>query len=216
MHFYVLENAPTGDNEQARTDAIAADDSRVGEAPRCELCGKFTGPLEWLPPFRVEIETWGKRFGDLAFFGGESDILVSERFKGLWDRAQLVGLAGFEPVEIARVKRYRKLKGDPPHYLRAQVLRGQTDVDYAASGFEFGEPPTCPACQLGVIMKRRAGIVIKPESWHGEDIFVPRGSGEILVAPRFKKFCEAYEIANAVFAPAETYARDFYPWEKNE
>jgi hypothetical protein len=164
----------------------------------------------------VKLETWGKRFGDLVFFGGGPDILVSERFGRLFDGAKLVGLAGFEPVEVVSAKRYRKLKGDPPHYLRAQVLRGQTDVDYMASGFEFREPPTCPACQMGVIMKRRSGIVIKPDSWQGEDIFMPRGSGEILVAPRFKEFCEAHDIANAIFAPAETYGRDFYPWEKNE
>ena len=49
----------------------------------------------------------------------------------------------------------------------------------------------------------------------GEDIFIARGlPGTIVVSERFKEWCEANEVRNAVFVPAEEYAHDFYPWEK--
>jgi hypothetical protein len=71
-------------------------------------------------------------------------------------------------------------------------------------------------CEIELSELSPCVLIVERHSWQGEDIFMPRGSGEILVAPRFKEFCGAHDIANAIFAPAETYGRDFYPWEKNE
>jgi hypothetical protein len=51
------------------------------------------GSIRWLPPYRVEIETWGEAFGDVVF-GRANDLLVSERFAFLWEEARLVGIDG--------------------------------------------------------------------------------------------------------------------------
>jgi hypothetical protein len=169
--------------------------------------------LPWLPPYRVEIETWGKRFGDFAF-GGAEWFLVSERFKKVYEESHLVGLSGFDPVEILNVKRYRKILGDPPRYYKVDVAQSATTVDAKASAMEFTDDEiTCSACltRRGTL-KRWKGVYIIPERWSGEDIFTPRDSPVNFVTSRiFKDVCEANYIKNAVFIPAENYSHDFWP-----
>jgi hypothetical protein len=167
-----------------------------------------------LAPFSVELHTWGDEFGDLALKSVGTDLLVSARFKALWEREGLVGLSGFEPVEVVKVKRRRKLPGKPPRYFKAAVVRSQAVVDEVASDVELEEPATCPVCQLGSGIKRWKAIIIKAGTWSGEDIFLPRWVGDLVVTNRFKDFCEANAVKNAVFIPAEEYGHDFYPWEK--
>ena len=149
-------------------------------------------------------------------FPTASDILVSLRFKELWENQGLAGLSDFEPVEVVKVTRHRKLVGEPPLYFKAAVVLSQAVVDDVASGVEQEEPPTCPACRLGGGIKCWRAIIIEPGTWDGIDIFRPRWAGAFLATSRFKDFCEVNEIRNAVFIPAEEYGHDFYPWEKEQ
>ena len=160
-----------------------------------------------------ELSTWGREFGDVAF-PTASDILVSVRFKQLWERQGLVGLSNFKPVEVVKVTWHRKLVAEPPPYFKATVVLSQAVVDDVASGVEQEEPPTCPVCRKGGLVKCWRAIIIKPETWAGEDIFRPRWCGAFLATTKFKEFCEGNEIRNAVFIPADEYSHDFYPWEK--
>lgn len=220
MRFFVLERKPTGASESGRTDVMQQEGFTVGEAPRCPACGGFIGMLKWLPPYRVEMDTWGDHFGDFAFGGGCEWFLVSDRFRSIYVRSGLKGLSGFDPVEVTKITRHnKKLRGNPPQYFKVDVVRSQTAVDQALSGFEWSEGASiCPVCLIpkeGVI-KRWSGIVIRSESWQGEDIFVPRGGGELITTSRFKELCEGSEVKNAVFVPAESYGHDYYPWEKQQ
>lgn len=218
MRFYVLERKPTKQKESSRTDVMQEVGFSVDEAPRCRACARFIGMLKWLPPYRVEIDTWGDHFGDCAFGGGCEWFLVSDRFRTLCAQSGITGLSGFYPVEAAKITRHnKKLRGTPPQYFKVDVVRSQTAVDPAASGFEWSEGTTlCPVCLFpkeGVI-KRWRGIVVRSETWQGEDIFVPRGGGELVTTSRFKELCELNEVKNAVFVPAESYSHDYYPWEQ--
>lgn len=198
----------------ARTDAQLADGFNPGEASRCNACSQFIGMRPWLPPFRVELDTWGNEFGDLAFLSVGTDVLISLRFKQLWERQLLVGLSGFEPVEIVKVRRHGKAAGDPPPYFRAVIPRSQTTVDFVASEFEWNDVPSCPVCYLGDI-KRWKRVVIDRSTWAQEDIFVARGlPGEFITSERFQEFCKANDLRNATLVPAEAYGHDFYPWER--
>jgi hypothetical protein len=216
--FFVLEPFPKGKYDSARTDVMETEGANVGEAPKCPSCGRAIGMLKWLPPYRVEMDAWGDHFGDFAFVGGCEWFLVSDRFRSIYVRSGLKGLSGFDPVEVRKITRHnKKLRGNPPQYFKVDVVRSQTAVDPAASGFEWSEGTSiCPVCLFpkeGVI-KRWSGIVIRPESWQGEDIFVPRGGGELVTTSRFKDLCEANEVKNAVFLLAESYGHDYYPWEQ--
>jgi hypothetical protein len=216
MHFFVLNETPTGSNEEARVDVLDADGTNHGDASRCESCGEYVGMREWLPPYRVELDLWGREFGDVAPMLGD-DLLVSERFKALWQRSGLSGLSDFAPVEVVKVRRHRRLKlrAEPPPYFRAAVTHSRTTIDFAASGFEWDNPPTCMECRLARLLKRWNRVIIDQATWNGEDVFVARGlPGTVIVSRRFKEWCEDHAIKNAVFIPAEEYAYDFYPWEK--
>lgn len=78
--IYLLQNpGPVG---KATTDFLPSEPHNVGDAPRCPACNRFVGMLRWQPPFRVEVETWGSTFGDIAFGPGDS-LLVSEGLASL-------------------------------------------------------------------------------------------------------------------------------------
>lgn len=216
MRFYVLERSSIGSqNEKAfGTDARKAHGTRRGNAPRCPTCGNWIGMKEWLPPYRVELETWGREFGDLVFMG-PPDVLVSERFKNLWAEEGLKGIESFDPVDIAAVKRHRKLTTAMPRYLRAKIQKSHTAIDTTASGFEWGKPPTCPECRIGNPLKRWKGVIIDESTWTGEDLYEARGlPGTLIASERTRELCTSAAITNVVFIPGESYAQDYYPWEE--
>jgi hypothetical protein len=213
MRFFVLERSPRGSLDAARTDAQFAEGFQVGDAPRCQACGRFIGMRPWLPPYRAELDLWGDRFGDLAFLTCGSDLLVSLRFMRLFQEHHLTGLSGFEPIEVAKVTRHSRIVGDPPPYFRSGVYRSGAQVDQLASGLEWEEPPKCKVCRLGTTIKRWKKIIIEPQTWEGDDIFIARGmpGEDFIVSTRFKDFCEAHDVQNAVLLPAENYGHDLYP-----
>jgi hypothetical protein len=217
--FFVLERPRPGTSEDklAGTDAMPEKGFKVGDAPKCPQCDRFIGPLEWLPPYRVEIETWGQVFGDIVITSGK-DMIVSERFRDIYERIGLKGLSGFSPVGIVKITRHRKLNSDAPAYFKANVIRSQATRDQEGSECEWSENgPMCPVCLFpaGGLIKRWKKVAILPETWQGEDIFVPRGGGGIITSMRFKEVCEGNKIKNAILIPAENHAHDFYPWEKS-
>lgn len=202
--LFVLKR-PKVRESTAATDCLSVDPVRRGDAPRCSTCGLPLGSLRWLSPYRVEIETWGEAFGDVVF-GPANDLLVSERFAFLWEEAGLLGLDGFEPVEIVKVVRHARLKHDPPRYFRVDVVRSQAAIDDAASALEREAGPICPDCRLGGIINRARGIVLEPSPAPVEDVFVARGlPGTVMASERFRVFCTSQNILNAVLIPASEY-----------
>ncbi len=188
---------------EAFTEFLPAEDANCGDAPFCEVCGLCLGSLPWLPPFRAEIHTWGKVYGDFAYGPNSSEVLVSSRFKKIYDECGLHGLSGFEPIELLKLRRHRKIAGEMPQYLVATVARSQTAIDPIASGVEWQDEPVCDRCLIGRKLKRRRRIVVDEKTWTGEDIFFLRGlPGEFITTHRFKEICEANHVANAVLVPA--------------
>jgi hypothetical protein len=124
-------------------------------------------------------------------------------------------LSGFEPVEVVKVRRHGRLRGNPPQYYRVKGEFGGVTLDEKASGVEWEEPPTCSVCRKGNIAKRFKSLIVVPGSWSGRDILIPPWSARYLVSERFKTFCDLNDIKNAVFYPAEEYGHDFYPWENS-
>jgi len=201
MGLFLLERHRRSTGE-ATTDFLQGDPQNVGDAPRCEVCGSFIGMLRWEPLLRAEIETWGTKLGDLAFGPGDS-FLVSERFKALWERERLVGLHGFEPIEVVKVRhRGKRIKDGPPQYVRVFVSRSAVALDQERSGIQWTTPPTCSACREGRGLKGWERIVLEAEPL--EDLFEARGlPGQVLASERFKRFCEEHAITNCPLVPAE-------------
>ena len=212
MQFYSLDKSPDGD---AETCAWEEAGHGRGDAQACPNCGSIIGMLEWLPPFRVDLKLYGKEFGDFVFLPGSHDFLVSQKFRDVYHKHGITGLANFDPVEVIAVKSRRKRLSKPPMYFRVLANYGQTAIDLAASGFEWIDPPTCSLCRNGIKMRWKR-LVLEEGTWTGEDAFRPRGlSGTTMVSQRFKDVCEQHDIKNAVFIPADESSCDFYPGLKN-
>jgi hypothetical protein len=195
--IYLLDSPRT--IGKATTDFLSVEPDNVGEAPRCPACKRPIGMLRWMPPFRVELAVWGPEFGDIAF-GTGGDLLVSERFVSLWRKEALVGLEGFESVDVVRVRRRGKNKESPPRYFHVSVLRSQVAVDQDKSGVEWGDAPTCEACRIGGDLKGWDRIVLETPA--AENVFIARGlPGEILADDKFRSFCERNDIESASFVP---------------
>ncbi len=211
MTFYVLAHreAPVG---EATTDFLWVEPIRSNNAPQCRLCGRFIGMKPHLPSVRVNIESWGSRYGDLAF-GPSDQILVSERFKEEYHAHGLTGLSDFELVEVARVLNRKKIRDNCPQYYLASVTRSRAAIDVEASGLVHDKPPTCPECKGGLI-KRVARIVLEEGTWSGEDIFFARGlPGTIIVSDKFRRMCIEAELQNCPLVEASLFSFDFYRWE---
>jgi hypothetical protein len=207
--FFVLKHNPI-DLGPAEVEFLASGRRRMGAAPTCPRCGQYTGMLEWLPPYRVALTCYGQAFGDIAYGSG---LLVSERFRALWDEHGLTGLVGFEPVEVCRIKRRLRFKGDPPPYFHVSVARTRAAIDPVRSGVVWEEPPQCSECRIGNWL-RYERVVLESGTWGGEDLFTPCGFHLCLASERFKEFCEQFKITNAILIRAEEYEYDSYP-ERN-
>ncbi len=215
MKFYVL-SSPRDTDGAAVTDFSKSGSVNRGEAPTCPICGGFTGMLPWLPPYRAELEVWGKDFGDIAF-GPGNELLVAQRVADAFKSEGLVGFSGFDEVDIVKVIRRggSKITSHPPRYYCVAIARSRAAIDVEASGLVHEEPFTCPECRIGLV-KRTTRIVLEEGTWSGEDVFYARGlPGTILASERFKAFFDRYSVDNGTLIDAAGYSFDFYPWEKN-
>jgi hypothetical protein len=221
MRFYVLRKPEVEEGQEPRfavTDFVEADPVNTGSGLECPLCGKPVSMLPWLPPYRAELQFWGKEAGDIAFGTGDQ-LLVSGRFKQLWEKAGLLGLSGFERVEIVKTKNYgRRKKGLKPagDYYVVRIATSRAAIDDVASGLiREGEGLPCEECRYRGIIKRARSIVLEEGTWSGEDIFYPRGlTGEIITSERYRDFHMSNKINNGLLVPADEYGFDSYPWEK--
>lgn len=206
MTFYVIEKKPKGGLlEKYRTDFEYDESVPTGEAPRCPRCGAPIGMLASLPPYRVDLDTWGDEFGDLAFW--LDDFLVSRRFRDAFTRSGLKGLSSFTPASVLSHTAHGKVCGDPPEYFRVRPSNGPARVDPITSGFEWvnSNHPSCWECLSGP-KKHWDRIVIDQQSWTGEDLFYPYGAPGVLVASgRFFQWAQAHCFGNLVMIPALEY-----------
>ncbi len=213
MRFFVLEHPKEG-LDDALTDFIHAPGTKRGDGPRCPKCGSAIGPRSKLPPIRVELETWGRRFGDLVF-GVGNEVLVCERFKDEFLRSGLIGFFGFTPVEIVKViARRGKVPRPMPNYFYAVPGRSRAAIDDKASEIEYERPWTCEECRSNY-KRRFQRVVLEPNTWSGEDVFIARGlHGTVITSERFKEFCDYHAFSNCLLTDAERFHVDFMPWRR--
>ncbi|MCG6158345.1 imm11 family protein [Rubinisphaera margarita] len=195
-----------------RTDAIKEEGFNVGDCIRCPTCSRPLSMLEWLPPYRVELESWGKHYGDVADIGDV--LIVSERFVDVFRHHELRGLESIEPVDLVKVVHRRVKPTEPaPRYFKATVVRSPTMIDQRASGYVWqDESKVCPECLFDTL-KRYDRLVIKEETWNGDDIFFPRGGNGPITSDRFRTTFHEQGLVGAVFIPTAEDHYDFFPWE---
>jgi hypothetical protein len=204
--FAVLLSGGVGSSHD--TEMLEADPVILGDAPRCEVCGLYSGGRPWLPPHRAELTLHGSHWGDFAFRGdGGEDLLITERTAELYRDEKLQGLSGFEQVEITG---FNGTNDQPPSYLHVAVSRSQAAVDEQRSSLTRPEPPTCERCRSAGL-EGIHGFVLEPGSWGGEDVFFARGlTGVVIVSRRFSDFVHRHALTNVRLTPIESYEWDPY------
>jgi hypothetical protein len=205
--FFVLEADVWGPYD---TQFDTVEPERLGKAPRCPQCGDPIGMKEWLPPYRVKLELYGKDPGDFADGPGGDSFLISERMAEAFRTEGLTGLLGFDPVEVVAVRRKRKgpKLGAAPRYFTVTACFGRGAVNEARSRIRRSEPVTCPECRSSGVDSVH-GFALETGTWQGEDVFRPRGKqGSILVSGRFSEFVKRHGFTNMKLIPTEEYIRD--------
>ncbi|MBX7105642.1 MAG: hypothetical protein K1X57_16280 [Gemmataceae bacterium] len=231
MKFYVATKPVPGSRRDydGRIDLNHADSLLSGDAPRCPACGRIIGLRQWLPPYRLEMETWGRHYGDFECLG--EDWVISERLRDLFLCNNLKGLTEFEEVDIVRITYRRgKPEGSVPRYFKAVVDKQHVTVDQQASGMQWApnyasaDEMTDKQWGLGALgcsvclwregtFVRLNKLVILPETWTGEDVFHARGGVDNIVSHRLVTICEAGNIKGVQFTPADQFEIDYYPSE---
>jgi len=211
VSFFVME-CPAGEDTQA--DYYQVEPVNRGPAAKCPRCSRGTR-LVWLPPYRAELELWGRKWSDICF-GGASALLVSDRFRQWYRDAGLTGMEGFHPVEITKVRRHKAILGPQPAYYIVTVPTSNAAIDQAASGLDrrdgnLDKLPVCPDCRQGGLMLRIRRVILEPDTWSGEDVFRARGLSAIIVTSRFQQLAVEGGIIGGLFVPASEYQIDFYP-----
>ncbi len=202
MHFYELENGlvelPLGYTYFCYKDD---DDNRRGDALRCPKCGRFISSLRALPPIRVELKTYNKQFGDIAFGPGDQ-ILISERLRHAYEVRDMRGLEDFFPVEVFKHSKKRKM-GDfeIPDYYHCSIVRSQAKYDQVASEFDWEDPDhICEGCCRDSVLNGYKRLVLISDTWEGHDIFYARGStGTRVVTERFRQMFKEEELLGGLF-----------------
>jgi len=179
-------------------------------AEQCPVCGRFVSGLPWLPPHRVKLSSAkAEKWGDFVWGAGFL-LLVSERFKGVYEREGLAGVRVFAPVEVVRVgtRKSGDLPAGLPTYYLIDIEWGAAQ-DNRASKVVYEQEPQCAYCRFGRGRVRQEGIFLEEGSWTGADIFKAWGAPvKIIVSERFKAIVERYGLKGAWLIPAEKFAWD--------
>lgn len=212
MKFYVLkpEEGIRFGTKWAYADQVdpVVRDPEGGE--KCPVCGRFMSGLPWLPPRRVKLSSAKPEKWRDFVWGAGFLLLVSDRFKAVYEREGLSGITVFHPVEVVRVgtRKTGDLPPGLPSYYLIAIVWGAAQDD-RASKVVCEREPQCAYCRLGGKRPKQEGIILEEGSWTGADIFKARGGpGQILVSERFKEVVERYKLKNTWFIPAEKFAWD--------
>lgn len=212
MKFYVLE--PEGGlfgTKWAYADKVEPVVMSDEAEDYCPVCGQAVSMLKWLPPYRVKLSSADpKKWGDFVWGAGFT-LLVSERFKAIYEREGLKGIKRFERVKVVQVGK-RKTGDLPPglptYYLIAVIWDGANQDDQVSKAM-FKQPPKCAYCRVGRGRVRQEGIILEEGSWKGVDLFTARGAPvQVMVSERFKGIVERYGLKGAWLIPGEKYGWD--------
>lgn len=187
----------------------------TGDAEYCPVCQKPATLLKWFPPHRISLsKAKPERWGDFLWVG--LDLMVSKRFKDIYEKEGLTGIIEFgPPAEIVRVgtKKATEIATSLPEYHLITVPWGGADQDDVASGviYEHPEKIHCSYCRVGGGGRKQEKIIIAKNSWSGADIFWPRGAPwSYIVSEKFKEVAEAYGLTNLRLVPSENFGYDTF------
>ena len=211
--FYIFEpeNGDLFGTKWAYGETINAEFS---DPQACPKCGAYVSGGYWLPPLDIYLSSAKEdRWGDFIWGAGFT-MVVSERFKRLYETEGLSGVTEFREVNIVKVG--KRKTGDftglaLPRYYDFSILWGKASQDDKKSGLTHEKPEQikCSYCRSGVSYRKQKGIFLEEGSWEGDDIFKPRNSPvDYMVTEKFRQVVLDHKLKNFWFIPAEKYVYD--------
>ncbi len=181
---------------------------------KCPVCNRWVSPLTWEPPHRISLSSAAPdRWGDFVW-GAGFDLLVSGRFKSIYESEKLSGITRFSvPVEIVSVGKRKDVPSEIPTYFLIEIVWNGANQDDTASKvvIKKADLDACSYCRTGMKRERQTSIVIEEGSWTGTDIFTTRGAPTRLTASdRFKSVIDTHHLTNVMLIPSEYYAYDIH------
>jgi len=178
MNFYVAKVGSFSQYKYAWFEVEQA--ARYGKKSKlCPSCGSNISGLPWLSPYRVELKQ-PRNVGDIVFGVGGPDYLVSRRFFEKDHELSLTGIQDvYEPIEITKMGTTKKAKALPkPNLVGVNFVVSTTIVDEDSMNLEDNyhsehKGEKCSLCHYEREYIKYDRVVIKEETWQGEDFFYP-------------------------------------------
>jgi hypothetical protein len=154
---------------------------------------------KWLPPHAIRVSRY--RVGDIIV-GTFVNIIVSSRFKFLFEQSKLKGIESFHPVAV-----YLRKDLVDEEYFYPAIEMSNFLVDLTKSGFEFEGSKRCSACQKGgSVIRKWKGIIFERPEEIDLDIFNIKVLGETpIVSQRFYDFAVEHQFSNLAMIDASKY-----------
>ncbi|HCJ01519.1 MAG TPA: hypothetical protein DHV31_01370 [Clostridiales bacterium] len=178
-------------NNRKYTDAIAADPYIVkeDETSYCPKCKRMSFGLNWYPPYKIEV--YKRNIGDIVL--GTSSIIVSNKFKDVYEQNRLTGIKEFCRIEAVKGKGIK----DEIELYYVKLNRYDVPIDYEKSEMKGDDVGwQCDLCEPnGELIRYVNGIYFKEE--FPADIFYIYAFGNgIFLSERFIRVMESNGITN--------------------
>lgn len=197
-HFHFLR-PPDGKRIEPFAEIEPIDD-KYGDAPRCLVCGRFTGSRSWLEPYRAQLIVEADCFPDIVVGTGPT-LVVSAQLISLLQRHLTTSL-DLRELDIRCVNAARSL-GQPPTYRVVDVRRLSYKIDFARSSIKSSRAGECPRC-LGAAFHSANRITISHGSWIGQPLFrLDAIPGEIILSEELAAELQRLKVWNCQIIKTE-------------
>ena len=216
--FFILEIGSLTQYKYAWAEVV--DQNVAVSPPQCPKCKRAIGMLPWLPPYNAWLKQ-PQNIGDFVSCFGGATFLGSERFLKALQKYKLKGVERSYPIQIVKIgSRGKSPQEEIPKLFGIDIQHTLCRVDYNSSKVKWTEPPKPNYCSIcgpgggaeGGILKSISKIVLEPNTWSGEDFFIPINlSGTICLSENAKEIINKYEFTNCNVIPLEEWNLTFGP-----
>lgn len=190
--------------------------------PLCPYCGRQLRRYV-LTPLEFDMDIAMPYFGDMVY--DVEFIIVSERFKNLFEMSGLKGIENFREMTLKKIRTYngvRKAKlPEPPRYFMADIVVDGAAIDLKKSKAIFHRPEFCHYCMLpthshykdggNLGLVKYNGCFVDRSRWNRNNIFVLLGEPcRFAVDQKFKDWFELNHLQpGCLFTPENEATMDY-------
>lgn len=192
--------------------------AQYSSALLCQACNRPISSKRWLEPYEVILKQ-SRNIGDFLTGAGGCDFITSEKFLNICSDYELKGIDKIYPIIVKKMGTTKKAKEySLPVLYGVDIKHTRALVDFDKMGVVWGSAPPpdyCRSCGPGGggrngNWKRIDRIVVKQETWAGEDMFIAANlAGEVILTSKAAKIIRGSQLTNVSVVPCEEYVISF-------